>query len=394
MENSPADSPSHPGNSPFHKSHEISASIVPPSDVPSAPIKNLSPSFYISWRMAITLAVFMAVTMHSVMRSILGMTMVCMVNATAVVPPTYNDSLEIFRPTSYLEECEISSNVKEEYDGEFVWTVKQQSYIFSAMAWGQLVSALPAGLYADKYSARKLLFFAVFIAAILTLLTPLAAHLGYGALIAVRACLGLTGGLLWPCVNALIARWSPTSERSTLYGIITGGNQVSIIFLMPISAAMCRQKNFLNGWPSTYYVTGTISIIWTMIWLFISSDDPFEHKRISKDELIYIADGRSTACDKEKRKRLKLPFKEVLFSPASLAIVACLTSAAWGILCLLTYLPTYLRDVLLLNLSTNGDFSALPFLSQFVFKIIFARVADVLKKHTKCSQQFIMKSKF
>lgn len=160
---------------------------------------------------------------------------------------------------------------------------------------------------------------------------------------------------------------------------------------MPISAWFCKQKHFLDGWPVNYYLTGLLTLIWSVVWLLIAADDPSEHKRISKEELSYITAGRSTTYDKKKRKRLRLPFKEVFFSSATLAIVACLVSAAWGILLLLNYLPTYMRDVLLLDLSSNGDFSGLPFLSQFVFKILFSRLADVLKKHTSCSHKLIVK---
>ena len=45
-----------------------------------------------------------------------------------------------------------------------------------------------------------------------------------------------------------------------------------------------------------------------------------------------------------------------------------------------TYLPTFLKQVLKVNLKTNGLFAILPFITQIILKNITSNIGDTLKK--------------
>lgn len=42
------------------------------------------------------------------------------------------------------------------------------------------------------------------------------------------------------------------------------------------------------GWPSVFYVTGALSLIWFVFWVCLTYNDPSEHPHISPEELKYI----------------------------------------------------------------------------------------------------------
>ena len=67
-------------------------------------------------------------------------------------------------------------------------------------------------------------------------------------------------GFINPCSGAVVARWFPQMEKSSVSAIYTGGNQISSILTMPLSSLLCSHAEWLPhfaGWPSIFYVPGT-----------------------------------------------------------------------------------------------------------------------------------------
>ena len=52
--------------------------------------------------------------------------------------------------------------------------------------------------------------------AVLTLLTPVVAHLGWPYFVALRVLEGIGEGVTFPAMNAMFSRWAPPLERSRL----------------------------------------------------------------------------------------------------------------------------------------------------------------------------------
>ena len=76
-------------------------------------------------------------------------------------------------------------------DGPFVWGETMQGYILASYFWGYLVTQLPGGRMAELLSAKWVMWVAVLVNALCTLLTPPAATLHAGALLAMRIGEGL-----------------------------------------------------------------------------------------------------------------------------------------------------------------------------------------------------------
>ena len=69
---------------------------------------------------------------------------------------------------------------------------------------------------AEKYGGKWPFGLGVFLTAVLTLLTPLAAQAGVGYLIALRAIEGICEGGVQPSMVVMMAKWLPMNERSKL----------------------------------------------------------------------------------------------------------------------------------------------------------------------------------
>lgn len=63
-------------------------------------------------------------------------------------------------------------------DGPFLWDENQQGLILSSYYWGYLISQIPGGRISEIFGAKWVMFTAVLLNIIGTLLTPVAAPVG------------------------------------------------------------------------------------------------------------------------------------------------------------------------------------------------------------------------
>lgn len=71
------------------------------------------------------------------------------------------------------------------------WDSETQGWILGSFFYGYIVTQIPGGYMARKYGAKWLLGFGMLGTVIFTLITPVAADLGAGYLIAVRVLEGI-----------------------------------------------------------------------------------------------------------------------------------------------------------------------------------------------------------
>lgn len=80
-----------------------------------------------------------------------------------------------------------------QYGVRYDWDSKIQGLMLGAYFWGYISTSIPGGLIAQKVGATRIVAITGVLSAILTILTPLAASIHYGAVIFVRFLLGFLG---------------------------------------------------------------------------------------------------------------------------------------------------------------------------------------------------------
>lgn len=68
----------------------------------------------------------------------------------------------------------MSDRLGQEYD----WNQQTQSTILSSFFWGYVFTQVPAGQLAERFGPKMIIFFAMLISSILTMLTPICASFG------------------------------------------------------------------------------------------------------------------------------------------------------------------------------------------------------------------------
>ncbi|CAI5481042.1 unnamed protein product [Closterium sp. Yama58-4] len=96
----------------------------------------------------------------------------------------------------------------------------------SSFLWGYLITPIIGGSLADRYGGRPVLAAGLALWSLATLLTPTAAAHSLGALLTVRAVMGLGEGVALPCMNHMVSRYVQESRRAWAVGMCFAGFHV------------------------------------------------------------------------------------------------------------------------------------------------------------------------
>ena len=193
-----------------------------------------------------------------------------------------------------------------------------------------------------KIGGQKLFGLGIVTAGFLTLLTPWASRTSVYFLIVLRILEGVSQGFTFPCMNTMWSKWAPPLERTKLVTMALSGCYLGTVVAMAASAYLAKTL----GWPSIFYVFGSISIIWFIIWMWFVSETPAEDPRISNTELDYILQSLGSVPEKRETEQA---LTKILTSAPVWAIIIYSFTDDWAFYTLLTQLPTYLEGLLNIN---------------------------------------------
>ncbi|XP_069829593.1 sialin isoform X2 [Dendropsophus ebraccatus] len=267
---------------------------------------------------------------------------------------------------------------------KYPWEADTQGWILGSFFYGYILTQIPGGYLAGRIGGKLLLGFGILGTAVFTLLTPVAADLGSGYLIAVRALEGLGEGVTFPAMHAMWSAWAPPLERSRLLSLSYAGAQLGTVVSLPLSGLIC----YYMDWIYVFYIFGALGVIWFILWFFIVSDTPQSHSTISDSEREYIL----SALKHELSRDTDIPVRAMLTSMPLWAIVVAHFSYNWTFYTLLTLLPTYMKEILRFNTQENGFLSALPYFGCWLCMIITGYVADLMREKFNFSTVVVRKT--
>lgn len=183
-------------------------------------------------------------------------------------------------------------------------------------------SKVPIGQLAQHFGAKMLLAFGSVVCGLLTLLTPYAASLDWRFMLATRALQGLFQGFYYPCVHTLLSKWVHPSERSVLATITYSGTQAGSVVMLAISGILAQSS---LGWPSIFYCSGGVTLIWTAIWMVFGSSTPATCSSITVEEKNFIE-----SMPGSNRTQLSVPWLKILSSIPVISLIVVHATQCWG----------------------------------------------------------------
>ncbi|XP_022814134.1 putative inorganic phosphate cotransporter [Spodoptera litura] len=254
------------------------------------------------------------------------------------------------------------------------WTRSIQDTILSSFFWGYIVLQIPAGYIAGRFGGKYLMLISMATTGVVNLLLPIAAVKGdYMAVCACRIVMGLVQGLLYPSLHGVLGHWVPVTERSRLGTFVYAGAQLGTIVELLTSGVLAASP---WGWPSVFYVAGICCIVWSVLWIILGDSTPGSSRWISKEERNYIE--YNAGSNDIGHEKIPTPWKGILTCLPFWAILLAHCGQNLGFWTLLTELPSYMKNVLNVDIKENGQLSALPYVAMYILSFFFSWLADFL----------------
>lgn len=234
--------------------------------------------------------------------------------------------------------------------------------MIGAYFYGNVLSSIPIGLLLERYGWAKMSILVSFLlCTVLSMLSPLAAGISLIGMFVVRFMIGILqvsglyictcyrntereshmillffqGGLI-PAYTFLISKWAPSSEIG-LFTITNMGTNIGTILTLSLSGVVIESY----GWAASFYVTGSIALLFAVSWMWFVFDSPAEHPRITDAERAHIASGIHGV----NGRRSWPPLWSMARSVPVWALLLAQFSNSWGAFFVLTAVPKFLNEV-------------------------------------------------
>ena len=241
---------------------------------------------------------------------------------------------------------------------ELNWSQTVKGLVLSSFFVGYLVFQIGSGALARRYGGKRVLAVAVAWWSAFTLLTPLAASLSVGLLIAARIGLGLGESALMPATYELFSRWVPPSERGRAIGRLLSGIPLGQIVGYMTTGWLTAEF----GWPSSFYAFGVLGLVWAAYWLLRVRNDPLDDPRLGAAERELLA---SCAGTRAATGGPATPWRLFLGRPPVWALVAAHFCHNWTLYMLVSWLPSYFNESHGIGIAGAGLYAAAPWAAYF-----------------------------
>ncbi|XP_064642406.1 sialin-like [Lineus longissimus] len=342
---------------------------------------------FLTWRYRISYIGFVGMLLMYCLRVNMSLAIVCMVkpvhhaqNATEVIAnvtgATYIYNRTIVPVDRNCDDLTEKTG-NDTHMGTFEWPRSLQGTVLAAYFYGYIITQVPSGLLARRFGSKIVIIIGLGIAAIGTILIPLAARWNVYCVLALRVVIGLGSAVTVPAYHNLWSQWAPVFERTKLATISIAGSTTGNIIMFFLSGFLCVY-GFDGGWPSIFYLSGIGTLTWLVFWTVFVYDSPDKHPYISEEERREIHDSIDKQVKQAKNEGI--PWLDFAKSPAVWAIIIGHLCNNYVAYTLMVCLPIYMRDVLKFDMKQNGLFMALPYVLMSVSVVFGGQIVDILRK--------------
>jgi MFS family permease len=163
-------------------------------------------------------------------------------------------------------------------------------FVYSALLFAYALCMTPGGWLIDRKGARVALMLMGFGSAAFVALTGVvglvffSGALLWGALLVVRALVGVFTAPIYPACAWVVGRWLPLPQRAGANGLVNGAALFGIASTFFVFGSLIDWF----GWPAAFVLTGLATAALALFWSLYARDDPARHPGVNAAELQWI----------------------------------------------------------------------------------------------------------
>jgi MFS family permease len=240
-------------------------------------------------------------------------------------------------------------------------------FVFSAFAYPYLVFQIIGGWVGDRFGPHRTLAVCAVIWAGATVMTGMAG--GFGSLIVARLLLGLGEGATFPTATRAMSNWVPADQRGFAQGTTHAASRIGNAVAPPLIVWLM----VATGWRGAFIITGIVSFLWAVAWIWYFRDNPREHPRITEPECATLSNYSGI------KERLPVPWRKLLGRMAP--VTAVYFCYGWVLWLFLGWIPQYFLHNYHMQLGKSALFASGVFFAGVLGDWLGGTVTDrILRK--------------
>jgi len=268
---------------------------------------------------------------------------------------------------TYIDRVNVSTAAAQ-FGAELGLSHTQVGFVFSAFAYPYLVFQIIGGWVGDRFGPRRTLTLCAIIWAGATVLTGLAG--GFVSLIVARVLLGLGEGATFPTATRAMSNWMPADQRGFAQGITHAASRIGNAVAPPLIVWLM----VATSWRGAFIITGIVSFLWAIAWVFYFRDNPRDHPRITESECATL--GTYTGV----KERPPVPWRTLLGRMAP--VTAVYFCYGWVLWLFLGWIPQYFLHSYHLDLKKSAVFASAVFFAGVIGDTLGGIVTDNIFERT------------
>lgn len=270
---------------------------------------------------------------------------------------------------AYLDRANFSFGSASEMAQDLQLTPAISSLLGALFFLGYFFFQVPGAAYAEKKSAKKLVFWSLILWGILASSTGMLSN-AY-LLIAVRFLLGVVESAVMPAMLVFLSHWFTRKERSKANTFLILGNPVTVLWMSIVSGYLLEGV----GWRGMFILEGIPPIIWAFIWWKLVNDRPKDAKWLNKTEKANLEEAlREEQANIKPVNDYRTAFKN------KKVILLSIQYFLWslGVYGFMMWLPSILSSAPNMSLIQAGWLSAGPYLLAIIGMLVASYFSDKL----------------
>ena len=218
---------------------------------------------------------------------------------------------------------------------------------------GYFCFQVPGGIYAEKHSAKRLIFWSLILWGALAAATGMVHNVAL--LAAIRFLLGVAESVVMPAMLIFLSHWFTRAERSKANTFLFLGNPITVLWMSILSGYLVNSF----GWRGMFIIEGVPAILWAFIWWAVYADRPKDAKWLSEAEKRAVENA--LAAEQQAIKPVK-NYREAFRSPKVISLAFIHFFWNIGMYGFVMWLPSILKSASGLGIVATGWLSAAPYL--------------------------------
>jgi sugar phosphate permease len=246
-------------------------------------------------------------------------------------------------------------------------TAGTSSLLGSLFFLGYFFFQVPGAAFAEKKSAKVLIFWSLIAWGLLASFTGMITNIKL--LFVIRFALGVVESAVMPSMLVLLSNWFTKAERSRANTFLILGNPATVLWMSIVSGYLVNSV----GWRWMFIAEGIPAVIWAFIWWKVVNDKPRDAKWLTEQEK---NDFEQQLAEEQEGIKAVKNYSEAFKSKPVILLSAQYFLWSIGVYGFVMWLPSIIKAAPNMDIVKTGWLSSVPYILAIILMLVASYFSD------------------